>query len=195
MEKLKVKYPVICEGKYDKIKLSSVIDAYIITTDGFGIFKSEEKRALLRKLCNDTKLIAVTDSDGAGGVIRGHLKSLLPPDSVINIYTPRVKGKEKRKNTPSAEGFLGVEGIDVQTLYELFLPYSGDSPIRRGNITKADLYVWGLSGGEGSAELRERLCESLELPPLSANALLEAVNLLYSREELLKIIDETRSRS
>ncbi len=189
MEKLKIEYPVICEGKYDKIKLSSVIDAYIITTDGFGIFKSHEKRALLRKICGGTKVIAVTDSDGAGGVIRGHLKSVLPPDSIINIYIPRVKGKEKRKTSPSAEGFLGVEGIDVRTLYELFLPYSGGEPVRCGGITKTDLYLWGLSGGEGSKERREKLCDSLGLPPLSSNALLEAVNLLYGREDLMKIIN------
>ncbi len=190
MEKLKIKYPVICEGRYDKIKLDSVLDAYIITTEGFGIFKNDEKRELLRRICKDTKIIAVTDSDGAGGVIRSHLKSVLPSDSVINLYIPRIKGKEKRKTVPSAEGVLGVEGMDTEVLYGMFLPYSGDSVPKKGGFTKTDMYMCGLSGTDGSAVMRNRLCEKLKLPKMSANSLLEALNLLYTKEEITEILSD-----
>ncbi len=191
-EKLKIPYPIICEGKYDKIKLDSVLDAYIITTEGFGIFKNEEKRHLLQKICKDTKVITVTDSDGAGGVIRSHLRSILPAESMINLYIPRVKGKEKRKTAPSAEGFLGVEGTDADIIYGMFLPYSGSMPQKRGGLTKTELYQLGFLGGEMSAVLRRRLCDRLDLPPMSANALLEALNLLYEKDESTEILIEIK---
>ena len=120
MDRLKIPYPVIVEGKYDRAKLSSVIDARIITTDGFGIFKNKEKTALLRALAKKTPLIVLTDPDGAGGVIRSHICSVLPADSVIRLYVPRVKGVEKRKKEPSAEGVLGVEGMDTEHLRRIF---------------------------------------------------------------------------
>ncbi len=190
MCKLKIKYPIICEGKYDKIKLDSVIDGYIITTQGFGIFNNEEKRMLLIRLAEKTPIIAVTDSDGGGGVIRSHLRSLIPPERLINLYIPRIKGNEKRKNAPSAEGFLGVEGMDADVIRKIFAPYAGDAPIQKGNLTKTDMYTLGLSGRENSEAARAEVCEKLHLPPMSANALLEALNMLYSdKEKILREIE------
>lgn len=192
MEKLKIAIPIAVEGKYDKIKLSSIIDGQIITTDGFGVFASDEKKTLIRRLAEPRGIIVLTDSDGAGLVIRNYFRSILPKDKLINLYTPQVEGKEKRKKAPSKAGFLGVEGIEADTLRKLFAPYAGDLTERcpREEVTKADFYSDNLSGGEGSAERRKRLCKLLELPDnMSANALLAAVNLLCGAEkykELLK---------
>ena len=120
MERLKIPYPVIVEGKYDKLRLESVIEAHIIPTDGFGIFKKEEKASMFRALAKKTPLILLTDSDGAGKLIRSHLTSVLPKERLIQLYVPRISGKEKRKNEPSAEGILGVEGMERELLFELF---------------------------------------------------------------------------
>ncbi|MBQ8508777.1 MAG: DUF4093 domain-containing protein [Clostridia bacterium] len=194
MEKLKIAIPIAVEGKYDKIKLSSVVDGQIITTDGFRVFASDEKAALIRRLAEPRGMIVLTDSDGAGLVIRNYFNSILPKDKLIHLYTPRIPGKEKRKTAPSKAGWLGVEGMEADLLRKLLAPYaedaaSKDKPSGR-EITKADLYADGLSGGEGSAERRAKLCEALGLPPdLSANALLAALNLLidYDKyEELIK---------
>ena len=192
MEKLKISIPIAVEGKYDKIKLSSIIDGQIITTDGFGVFASDEKKMLIRRLAEPRGIIVLTDSDGAGLVIRNYFRSILPKDKLINLYTPQVEGKEKRKKAPSKAGFLGVEGIEAEVLRKLFEPYAGDLTERRAGeeVTKADFYADNLSGGEGSAERRKRLCRLLDLPDnMSANALLAAVNLLCGVEkykELLK---------
>lgn len=192
MEKLKISIPIAVEGKYDKIKLSSIIDGQIITTDGFGVFASDEKKMLIRRLAEPRGIIVLTDSDGAGLVIRNYFRSILPKDKLINLYTPQVEGKEKRKKAPSKAGFLGVEGIEAEVLRKLFEPYAGDMTERRAGeeVTKADFYTDNLSGGEGSAERRKRLCRLLDLPDnMSANALLAAVNLLCGVEkykELLK---------
>ena len=192
MEKLKISIPIAVEGKYDKIKLSSIIDGQIITTDGFGVFASDEKKMLIRRLAEPRGIIILTDSDGAGLVIRNYFRSILPNDKLINLYTPQVEGKEKRKKAPSKAGFLGVEGIKAEVLRKLFEPYAGDLTERRAGeeVTKADFYADNLSGGEGSAERRKRLCRLLDLPDnMSANALLAAVNLLCGVEkykELLK---------
>ena len=118
-EKIKISLPVIVEGKYDKIKLSSIIDARIITTGGFGIFNSEEKKTLIKRLC-ENGVILLCDSDGAGKVIRSYIKSFLPPEKVINLYIPKIEGKEKRKREGSKEGTLGVEGINADILRDLF---------------------------------------------------------------------------
>ena len=189
---MKIKYPIIVEGKYDKIKLDSLVEATVITTGGFGIFNSKETELLLKQLCQRDKIIILTDSDGGGHLIRSHIKTVLPPDRIINLYIPRVQGKEKRKKTASKEGALGVEGMDKEVLLKLLEPFSDTSPTKiAGGITKSDLYFYGLSGREDSAKMRERLLKKLSLPTnMSPNAMLSAINILYTKEEFEKIINE-----
>ena len=186
-ERLKIPYPILVEGKYDRLKLLSVADADIYTTDGFGIFKKDEKKQLLLALSKKTKIIVLTDSDGAGKVIRGHVSALIPKDRLIPLYVPQIVGKEKRKAEYSKEGFLGVEGMKRELLYELLLPYSSDAPIRfteEREITKTDLYLGGFTGGENSSFLRDLFAESLGLPRgMTPNALLAALNVLLTYEE------------
>ena len=124
MDKLKIPYPIIVEGKYDKQKLSLICEGLIIKTDGFGVFKASEKAALIRTLANKTPLIVLTDSDGGGRVIRSHVSSLVPRDKLIQLYIPRIEGKEKRKSEPSKEGLIGVEGMETELLYGLLRPFS-----------------------------------------------------------------------
>ena len=187
MEKLKIDLPIIVEGKYDKIKIKSIADACVIQTDGFGVFKNTERLALIRQLAKKSKIIVLTDSDGAGKVIRSHITSAIPKDRLIQLYTPQVKGKERRKDAPSAEGFLGVEGAEADVLRRLLEPFASgvstwDSD--REEISKADFYEAGLTGGEGSAERRDAFALSLGLPKgMTPNALLAAVNVMMSREE------------
>lgn len=182
-EKLRIALPVIVEGKYDKIKLDSVLDATVVTTGGFGIFNSREKKALIRRLCRNG-VILLCDSDGAGKVIRGYLKSLLPPERVYDLYIPKIAGKERRKRVGSKEGTLGVEGMDADLLRALFAPYAADSLPARTPITKADFYAFGLSGGANAAALRDVLAAHFDLPGgMTANALIAALALLCSREE------------
>ena len=191
-EKLKITKPIIVEGKYDKIRLLSVVDAEIITTDGFGIFSSAEKEKMIRRIAEKRGVIVLTDSDGGGLVIRNHFASVLPKDKVTNIYIPEIKGKEKRKEKASKQGLLGVEGIDCEKLRELLMPYSAENA---GNgkagrkITKTDLYEDGISGGTDSAEKRKKLCLEAGLPTnISANSMLDALNLLYSYEEYKTLV-------
>ena len=192
-ERLKIPYPVIVEGRYDKLRLESVIEAHIISTDGFGIFKKEEKASLLRVLAQKTPLILLTDSDGAGKLIRSHLTSVLPPERVIQLYVPRISGKEKRKSEASAEGILGVEGMERTLLYDLFAPYADADAVgsRRAKnpLSKTDLYEDGLTGGEGSREKRDTLCVRLGLPTgMTPNALLAALRVLCSYEEYCTLV-------
>lgn len=197
-EKLHISRPIIVEGKYDKIKLQSILDARIITTDGFGIFREKEKTALIRKLAENGGVIILTDSDGAGMVIRNYFNSVLGKANVIHLYIPQTAGKERRKKSPSKEGFLGVEGTDAEIIRKIFRPYAdtGKGPVNCGRaITKADFYEDGLSGSDKSAERRAELAKKLGFPAnMSANALLDALNLLYTYKEykdLIKgIIDE-----
>ncbi len=189
MEKLKIPYPVIVEGKYDKIKLNSVIDADIFITEGFGVFRREDKAAVFSALAEKTKIIVLTDSDGGGRVIRNFFNSTIDKDRLIHLYIPQVAGKEKRKVRPSKAGTLGVEGIDTEILYKIFAPFAKSTALpQRERTTKTDLYELGISGRQGSAEKRVRLSRSLGFPEdMSSNALLEAVNILYSRDEFIKI--------
>lgn len=190
--------PVIVEGKYDKQKLSAVLNTTIITTNGFRIFNDREKRALIRRLAEKNGIFVLTDADGAGLVIRNLLRGCVPKEKITHLYIPAVAGKERRKAAPSREGLLGVEGIDTDTLTRIFAPFAVDAPAQdtspRNAVSKADFYAAGLSGGEGSAVRRARLAQKLRLPPhMSANALLEAVNLLYSKEayeEALAALEE-----
>ena len=190
-EKIKVSLPVIVEGKYDKIKLDSILDATVITTGGFGIFNSEEKKALIKRLCKNG-VILLCDSDGAGKVIRSYIKSFLPPEKVYNLYIPKIAGKEKRKTEGSKEGTLGVEGMSADLLRSLFEKFIDNSAVSKEKISKQDFYFYGLSGGENSAEKRDRLAALFDLPSkMSANSLLDALNMITTLsefEEKAKII-------
>lgn len=189
MEKLKIDLPIIVEGKYDKIKIKSVADACVIQTDGFGVFKNHERLALIRQLAKKSKIIVMTDSDGAGKVIRAHITSAIPKDRLIQLYIPQVEGKERRKEAPSAEGYLGVEGTDAQLIRKLLEPFAvGVSSVEseREEITKADLFEVGLTGGSDSAERRDSFAVSVGLPKkMTPNALLAALNVIMTREEFL----------
>jgi ribonuclease M5 len=191
--KIKIDIPIIVEGKYDKITLSSIADANIIQTDGFAVFNKKEKLSLIRRLGERHGVILLTDSDGGGRQIRSYLLSALPKEKVINLYIPQVVGKEKRKKSASRAGFLGVEGTDAEVLRRLLTPYAVGSERKASSdpVTKNDFYFDGFSGADGSAERRRRLALALSLPEdMSANALLQAVNLLIDREEYKRIISE-----
>lgn len=184
---IKLKEAVIVEGKYDKIKLSSLVDGLIITTDGFGIFKDREKRELIKTLAKKRGIIILTDSDSAGFLIRSHIKGFVSEGEIKNVFIPDVFGKEKRKSAPSKEGKLGVEGMDRELL-ENALKKAGiveekTNPNAK-KVLKSDLFEDGISGGVDSKAKRTRLLKELGLPErMSANALLETVNALYSFEE------------
>lgn len=183
--KLKLDIPVAVEGKYDKIKVDAVADAQIIVTDGFGVFASKEKAMLIKRLAEPRGIIVLTDSDGAGLVIRNYFNSILPKDKIFHLYIPQIEGKEKRKKQPSKAGTLGVEGMEAELIRKLLAPFATDGEVRKASreITKADMYADGLSGGGESAQKRARLCKYLDLPEnMSANALLAAINLLCEAE-------------
>ena len=192
-ERLKLPYPIIVEGRYDKLRLQNVVEAQILTTDGFGIFNKGEKRQLLRALSQKTPIIVLTDSDGAGKLIRSHVSSLIPPDRLIHLYVPRIAGKERRKTAPSAEGVLGVEGMENELLYRLLLPYSNADAVAErileNPICKADFYRDGLTGGEGSVGRRDEFAARLGLPSgMTPNALLAAVRVLCTYEEYCALV-------
>lgn len=189
MEKIKVSEVLVVEGRYDLNTLKQVFDATIVTTEGFGIFNDSEKLDLIRRLAQKRGVVILTDSDGAGFVIRSKLKSSLDPALVKHAYIPDVAGKEKRKRTRSKEGKLGVEGMDrevlIQALRRSGATLDGESASGAGDITKADLYALGLSGRPGSAEKRQELLRRMDLPEhLSPNALLDVLNILTTREAL-----------
>lgn len=189
MEKIKVSEVLVVEGRYDLNTLKQVFDATIVTTEGFGIFNDSEKLDLIRLLAQKRGVVILTDSDGAGFVIRSKLKSSLDPALVKHAYIPDVAGKEKRKRTRSKEGKLGVEGMDrevlIQALRRSGATLDGESTAGAGDITKADLYALGLSGRPGSAEKRQELLRRMDLPEhLSPNALLDVLNILTTREAL-----------
>ena len=184
---LKLREAIVVEGRYDKIALEPLVDTAVFTTDGFGIFRDREKMALLRAVAEKRGLIVFTDADGAGLVIRNRLRSCIDARYLRHAYIPALPGRERRKDRPSKEGTLGVEGMSPKVILEA-LRRAG-TPVEESDadpVSKADLYAMGLSGGRGSAEERRRLQRALGLPSnLSANALLEAVNSLYTREEFL----------
>lgn len=193
---LNIKYPIVVEGKYDKIKLSSIVRAEIIQTDGFRIFSRSETLSLIRKLSEKGKIIVMTDSDGAGKLIRSHIMTGIPADRLIHLYIPRVEGKERRKAAPSKEGYLGVEGIDADKLREMLLPFSEDAPpLSRGGITKTDFFEYGLSGGSDSKRRRAEIARVYELPTdMTANALLGALNILIDRAEFIAVCRRAAER-
>ena len=194
---LRIKEAIVVEGRYDKNTLSQLVDTVILETAGFGIFKNKDMLSLLSTIAKARGLIVFTDSDGAGFVIRNHLKGALPPDLVKHAYIPDVYGKERRKQQGGKEGKIGVEGMNPETIEEAlrrcgatFLDEAASDVKAPAPITKTDLYLCGLSGGEGSAGARRELLARLELPEhLSPNALLPVLNALYSREEFLRLFE------
>lgn len=201
MNKIQINEVVVVEGKYDKIRLSSLLDATIITTDGFGIFKNKEKQQLLRRMAKERGLLLMTDSDSAGFVIRNFLRGCVPADRLRHVYIPQLKGKESRKTEQSREGLLGVEGMDTRTLIEA-LERSG---VRIGEneqkkepacISKQRLFDDGLVGRDNSAMLRSLLARELGLPDsLTANALIEAINIVCSESEYENALAKVKSAS
>lgn len=195
-----LKQAVIVEGKYDKIKLKSFLDAEIFTTDGFGIFKNKEKVQMLRRIAEQKGLIILTDSDSAGFVIRGHLTGVIDPKYVTNVFVPEIKGKEKRKTQSSAQGLLGVEGLSEQVILEALKKAGVDldgncATGQKDRITHTDLYNLGLSGCADSKQKRKQLTDRLALPSgMSTNQLLTALNSLYTRQELYDIFEKDVSK-
>ncbi len=190
MDRLKIHLPVIVEGKYDKNKLSSVIDADIFTTGGFGIFNQKEKLDFFRRISRDG-VIVLCDSDGAGTQIRSYISSAVEKDKIFSLYTPQIEGKERRKKQASKEGFLGVEGMDADILRAMFAPFAEGNTPELDRITKLDLYEAGLTGTADSSERRERLAKHLSLPgKLSVNAFLSALNVTLDREGLQRAVGE-----
>ena len=182
---------VIVEGKYDKIRLSSVVDALIVTTEGFGIFSDKEKQRFLKKLAAEKGLLILTDSDAAGFRIRNYLKNIVPEEQIVHACIPDVYGKERRKDAPSKEGKLGVEGMDAAALEEALLRCgvfaAAEDGIPQAPITTADLYEAGLTGTENAAQKRRELLISLGLPArLTGKSFLQALNAFMTREEFRK---------
>jgi ribonuclease M5 len=193
---IRIKEAIVVEGRYDKNTLSQVVDAVILETSGFGVFKDGEKLTLLRRLAAKQGLIVFTDSDGAGFVIRNYIKGAIPPHQVKHAYIPDIYGKERRKRTPGKEGKLGVEGMNPDVLLQALLRSGAtvegeEVAAPRGELTFADLFVLGLTGCPDSADRREKLLHRLELPQhMNAKALLTVLNALYTREELENLLSE-----
>lgn len=191
---VKIKEAILVEGRYDKNTLSQIVDAPILETSGFGIFKDKQQMALLRRVAQTRGLIVFTDSDGAGFVIRNHIKSAIPGKYLKHAYIPDILGKEKRKTAPGKEGKLGVEGMSREIILEALrrsgATMEGEGVCTDSQITKQDLMALGLSGGPDAGAKRLRLLKKLNLPEhMSANAMLQALNLLYNLDELTSIME------
>lgn len=196
---IRLKQAVIVEGKYDKITLENVIDALIIPTNGFGIFKDKEKCRLIRTLAEKNGVIVMTDSDKAGSVIRGYIKKIAGGGRVINVYIPQLAGKERRKNHPGKEGLLGVEGMTCEIIEQALIK-SGvcaeKTETRKIPITKTDLFLSGLSGGAESSLQRRRLLKFLNLPEhLSTPAMLDVLNTFYDKPEFERVLYSWRQET
>ena len=190
---VKIQEAIVVEGRYDKNTLRQIVDAPIFETAGFGIFKNREQMALLRRVAEKQGLIVFTDSDGAGFVIRNHLKSAIPAKFLKHAYIPDIPGKERRKAAPGKEGKLGVEGMTPEIILSALraagATLDGAAEPAGKPITKQDFCAWGLSGGAGSGEKRAALLKKLDLPEhMSCNAMLQAVNLLYDRAEFERLV-------
>lgn len=191
---IKIKQAIVVEGRYDKNTLSQIVDAPIIETNGFGIMKDKANLAFLRRVAQNRGLIVFTDSDGAGFVIRNFLKSAIDPAYLLHAYIPDIYGKEKRKSAPGKEGKLGVEGMTRQVILDALRRCGASfedeaASAFSGSITKQDLMELGLSGGKDSGLLRKKLLKKLDLPEhMSANALLQALNLLYTPADLQELV-------
>ena len=196
MEKKKIALPVVVEGRYDKTTLASMFDCTVISVGGFGVFNSKEKQALLKRLCADGAII-LTDSDGGGVQIRSFLSGILPKDKIYHAYIPKLEGKERRKTKSGKAGLLGVEGMSRETLERVLAPFIEDGGRvefleKKGAkmLTKVDFFEHGLTGADGSADRRDRLSDLAGLPRgMTPNALLEAMNLLYSYDGAIALIE------
>ena len=196
MEKKKIALPIVVEGKYDKTTLASMFDCTVISVGGFGVFNSKEKQALLKRLCADGAII-LTDSDGGGVQIRSFLSGILPKDKIYHAYIPKLEGKERRKTKAGKAGLLGVEGMSRETLERLLAPFIEDGGrvefLEKKDakmLTKVDFFEHGLTGADGSADRRDRLSDLAGLPRgMTPNALLEAMNLLYSYDGAIALIE------
>lgn len=186
---IQLREAIITEGKYDKIKLAGLFDTIILTTDGFGIFKDREKQRLIRRLAHERGILVLTDSDSAGFVIRSFLSGIVEPQYVTHVYIPDIFGKEKRKDAPSKEGKLGVEGVHTEVILEALrkagvTAEENPSTGERRTVTKTDFLEDGLSGGQNSAARRRALLRQLDLPAhTSANAMLKIINTFMTYEE------------
>ena len=190
---IRIREAIVVEGRYDKNTLAQIVDAPILETSGFGIFKDRGQLDFLRKVARQRGLIVFTDSDGAGFVIRNHLKSAIEPQYLKHAYIPDIYGKERRKATAGKEGKLGVEGMRPEVLVEALrragATFEEEEVHTHQTITKQDLVELGLSGGKDSSENRKKLLKILELPEhMSANAMLQALNLLYTLDDLRKLV-------
>ncbi len=186
-----IKETLIVEGKYDKIRLSSLVDANIIQTDGFMIFKNKEMISLIARLADETGVIILTDSDSAGFKIRNYIKSCLAGKNVKHAFIPSVSGKEKRKAQAGKEGLLGVEGMNDEALLKALSDVCSEVNNKKEKISKSDFYIMGLSGNAESKKLREKLAEHLSLPRrMSANMLLDVINSLYDKEKFIELFEE-----
>ncbi|MBR5517766.1 MAG: DUF4093 domain-containing protein [Clostridia bacterium] len=191
MEKLKIKEAIVVEGKYDQIKLSRLFDTLIIPTNGFDIYKNKSKLNMLKQVAQKSGIIILTDSDSAGFRIRNHIRNCIGDVSVKNAYIPEVEGKEKRKDTPSKEGFLGVEGISDEIIINAVMSQTQQIDQTGEKITKTDFFELGLTGGAESGQKRAKLCKKMGLPvKISANQLVSALNNIYSKEEFLNLIED-----
>ena len=192
MEKIKLTQAVIVEGKYDKLKLSNILDAFIIETNGFGIFKDKEKLKFIKRLADERGIIILTDSDHAGFMIRSHIASAVPKDKIINVYIPDIFGKEKRKAGPSKEGKLGVEGMTKEVILQALEKAGVTCSVSHNDnpITTADLFELGLTGTPNAKENRKKLLHALDLPEfLSTSALLSCLNNMMTKEELQELTE------
>lgn len=182
---------VVVEGKYDRIKLSGILDATVVQTDGFGIFKNEELKKTLRVLAKKRGLVILTDSDSAGFAIRNHIINLVGAENVVNAYIPDITGKEKRKAHPSAEGTLGVEGVGEETILAALerAGVTASRTQRKKYLTKTDFYLLGLSGGENCSRLRDEIKKELGLPKkLGTNGLIEMLNIMLDEEGFRSLV-------
>ena len=192
---LKIKEAIIVEGRYDKIKLKNIVDATIIETNGFRVFSDKEKQSLIRKIAETKGILVFKDSDSAGFVIRNFLRGAVDKSKIKHCYIPQINGKEKRKAHSSKEGFLGVEGVSDDVIIDAIRKSGAtiigeESQAQSGEITKSDLYRLGLTGRENSEKLRKALLKNLGMPSyLTTNAMLSAINCLYSLEELKNIVE------
>ena len=191
---IKVDRIIIVEGKYDKIKLSSMIDGIIIETEGFGIFKDKDKQKLIRKLAESKGIVILTDSDSAGFVIRNFITSIVPKEYITNVYIPDIYGKEKRKESASKEGKLGVEGVSVEILKDAFnkagIGVSQSIATEKKKITLNDFFYDGLTGGAESKKKRTALLKSLDLPErMSTKAMLDILNTFITYDEYKRLVE------
>lgn len=189
-DKIKLSEAVIVEGKYDKIKLSNILDAFIIETNGFAVFKDKTKLSFIKKLAKERGIIILTDSDHAGFMIRNYISSGVPKEEIKNVYIPDIFGKEKRKNAPSKEGKLGVEGMTKEVIVEALSKagITSSKSVCSDPVTTVDFYDLGLTGGAGSKAKRKALCKTLDLPEfLSTSSLISCINNFMTKEEFYSV--------